>query len=662
MADQTQDLGALIAGMTPDDKVRTSVWNAYHTAQDSNALEQNLGPLALSPAQKTALWNHWHTTHPGPSGQGLTDDLFQEGAEKAVGAAKGAYHYLAERGPSGIASDLSDVTSSAWEGAKDLAKRGFQAAKEFVVDPHSTLPTAGAIIGGSGGGIPGAAMGAASGENIAQIWDAAVHGKVSPDPTLDVALAGAGGALGEVIPRIPNIRPLQSEGGQLVEKLYGRTAMPHQMTDSSALDFLYNIAGGMTGAPRIGATEAAQGDVEKAAVRNIAGRIHPSMGVSPDVQAQTIRQQAAQIFDQAQKPLQSAYARFMQIMGGQREQVPDPITGVMKAGKSLAEMHEERSAYLQQGRDALSDGDNKAAYEANKAADAVMARMRPLMGQQGSQIYDRLGNFYRQVMDRYDNPLMSKIRRGIHPEQLADMILNPEAGFPKMTPLGGKVSQTIPEMIGRVKEALPPDAWQNLQATVLQRLYENSVKLSAKDATVGELSAKSMKNQLARMGDGAFQALFGTNGQAIKDFTEAVSTAGRSPGATGKFFIDLRQAEAVRAVAAGTVGTVAGLATEGDYKRKSETGTLAAGVTYLVAPWALARLMTNPNTRGLFIRMLQTSDPTLAQQMAQGLTKLLAQGVSAAGASQFKTGPTEGPGIPEPPARALPQGAARGQR
>lgn len=703
MADQAQDPTQLIDsfGVSPD--IKTAAWNAYHTAQDENALKTNIDQLQLPPEHKTALWNHWHVNHPKP-GKSPTDFIADAG-ESAVGGAKGLSSYIAGRGPSGVLSDLGDTLKSGYYGATqalyDLGQHFWSEAQ----DPHTSLPAVGSIIGGIAGGragapIQGAAEGGALGEGTAQVWDA-LHGRVSPTGAQDMGVAALTGAAGEVIPMIPRLRPEATEAGRLVSKVYDNplarsVAMPHQLTDSPTLDFLYNIARGITGRSTIDTAAEAQGSAEKMAVDKIAGRMaqitHPggltstTYGLPTDVQAQNIRQAAADAFDRAQKPLQKAYNRFFQANQGIYETTQDPITGATIKGKSLADLHAERSDALQAGRDALADNDSKAAYEANTRADSLLARMKKLMGPQASKAYDTLGDAYRQVMDRYDNALMNKFRRGVHPEQLADMILNPEQSFPKMTPLGQKVSQSVPEMINRMRKALPPEQWGNLQATVLQRLFENSIKVKGSNATIEELNAASMKRQLSKMGEGAFAALFGqssagtpaVNMKDINDFVTAVSQAGRAPGQTGKFFIDLRQAEAVRQVSAATVGGLAGGLvydqSQGSPYERGAKGAAAAGATYLFAPWALAKLMTNPTTRNLFIRGLNETNPGIQAQIFSGLTRVLGQTEGAAASTELKSPATEGPGPEEPPAsipvppygpqerRFPPRGGTRGQQ
>jgi len=627
-----QDLQGMIDGfgIAPADKDRT--WNAYHTATDSGSLQKNIDGLPLTPDQKTVLWNHWHGSHAAgvdpstyrPPASGILQRAIN--VDTPFGDLSSGIDWMKSKIP-GVVGGLKKVGKSVVAGAQD---------------PHTSLPTIGAVAGATVAGPEsfglaapaGAATGAALGEAAADVWDLA-RGRRPSNVVSGVTSAGAGGFAGEMIPMAPRMRPLQSEAGQAVEKLYGKTAMPHQMTESSLLDFLYNIAGGMTGSPRIAAQHEAQRGVEAAGVREIAGKIHPSLGLPSDSSAQHVREVASQTFQRAQKPVQKAYGDWLKNWGGRAEQTLDPITDEMKDGVTVAELHKMRSDALERGRDALADGDAKGAYEANKIADNALGRIQKLVGQAGSSAYDQLGSAYRQVMEKYDNPLMSKLRRGVHPEQLADMLLNPEQSFPKMVPHGARVSQAIPEMMGRVKEALPPQSWQELQAATLQKLYENSIKLSSGNATVGELSAKTMKDQISKMGEGAFQTLFETSAQPIKDFSEAVAAAHRVPGQTGKFFIDLRQAAAVSMVGGAVAGTV--LQQGGDKKEASEAGALAAAGTYIIAPWALARIMTNPNLRGLLIRGLEESDPTIKQQIATGLTRLVSQNMTAKAANAGKT-------------------------
>lgn len=626
-----QDLGQLIDGFGIDAAGKDRTWNAYHTSQDSDSLQRNLDGLPLSADQKTALWNHWHATRAA----GVSPQTQKLGP---VPALKQAINVQTPFGDVGSAIDWT--TQKAIPAVVGGVKRAGQAISEAAQQPHTTFPMVGSIVGAMAtpeAPTLGAGLGGFGGDIAASAYEAA-RGRRPANVLTSATEAGMAGVGGEMIPGIGRARPLQTEEGQLVEKLYGKTALPHQMTESSLLDFLYNISRGMTGAPRMAAQEEAQRGVEAATVRGLTHRISPGV-LPPDEAAKGIRYAAADAFDKAQQPVQGYYRNWLKHYGDVAEQT---ILG--GKGPSVAQLHELRSQALSRGRDALADGDGKAAFEANKVADDALQRIKALVGPDGAAAYDQMGSLYRKVMETYDNPLMNKLRRGVHPEQLADMMLNPEASFPKVTPLGEKVSQDIPTMIGRIRQALPAESWRDLQASTLQRLYENSVRLSSRNATVGELSAKSMKDQINRMGPGAFQSLFGDNAQAIKDFADAVAAAHRKPSETGKFFIDLRQAAAVSAVAGGAVGMLT------QSKERGEEAAIGAGAVYMVAPWALARLMTNPTTRALFIRGLEESDPTIKQQIAQGLTRMLSQGATSGAASLVK--PQAGQPVRQPTGRS----------
>lgn len=652
--------------MPVDDNTRANAWDVYHSSQDSGSLQTGLaGIKGLSDDQRATLWDHWHANQlkqaAAPKTQPSTS-IGEEVGTRAAGAGQGLYSYLANKGVSGVAGDIGDELSAAGQGVMNFARKARDAYSYALTDPegrsqalHTFLPLGGQVAGAAltpESPIQGGAEGAMLGESTSQLYDALALGKVSPSGATDVGLAGAGGALGEVIPRIPNFfRPEITAGGRKVLDLYKNSALPHQLAESSGLDFLYNIAeSGMTGESRIAAQQAAQRGAEAGAMRGITQYMHPSGGTGDA--AQQVRLEAGRLFDQAQQPLQAGYRTWLQRFGQLQEVGPQG-----QAGASVAQLHAARSDALEQGRDALMRGDGKAAFEANRAADSYLGRMQNLLPQAAQQSYDALGGQYRAVMERYDNPLMRMLRKGVNPEQIADVMLNPNVKFPELTSQpGAKVSQTVPEMMQRMQDALSPEAWQQLKAVTAQRMYEKALSPTA-DPDLFQLDPMKLKSQVQRMGPGAFQQLFGTTGTGgpavsadeLTKFIDATSYAHKATGNTGKFFIALRQAAAMSAVGTATAGVVLG---EGGDKSKALTaGGAAAAGTYIVAPWALARLMTNPSTRSLFIRGLEETNPTIKAQIMQGLNKMIGGVATAApafAAQQFKSAPAP---LPNPPAR-----------
>lgn len=663
MADP-QNLQGLIDGFGVDPSEKDRAWTAYHTSTDSNSLQRNLDGLSLNPDQKTALWNHWHANRAaGQAASATTSLLSAPGAAaadvkaKAKGAATGAYQYLANKGVGGVLDDVGDIASGMKKSVVDFGRKakeayswGFGTPEGRSTLAHEFLPLGGQIAGATmvpEAPIRAAATGAAAGETGAQLFDAITLGKVSPSGVSDAAVAGAAGGVGELIPRIPDwLRPQITHGGEAVLGTYGKTAMPHQLTQSSWLDFLYNIAeSGMTGESKIWEQQAAQRGAEAGQWRGIEATMHPSLGKGNSAQA--VRENAADLFTRAQQPLNKAYDQWLQGYGG----LTEPGLGGMP-GMDVKTMHKMRSDALERGRDALMMGDSKSAYEANRSADDLLGRIQKVVGPQGSGLYDQLSGQYRAVMEQYDNPLMRMLRKGVNPEQVADVLLNPSARFPEMTDRpGAKVSQTVPTMLQRVKSALSPDAWQQLKATTADRLYQKALK-PTEDPDLFELDPMKLKAQVAKMGPGAFQTLFETSADEMTKFFDAAAYAHKATGATGKFYIALRQAAAMSAAGTAAAGIVMG--SGGSHEKALTAGGAAAAATYIVAPWALSRMMTNPSMRSLFIRGLEETNPTLKAQIAAGLNKMLGAGVrgKVTDVSQSMKSKPVGPGIPEPPATA----------
>lgn len=591
---------------------------------------------------------------PGPEPSALTDPaqwLAQKSSDAASavgGAVKGATTYAIHGDPIG---DLKSWAKDIYEGGKSALSTALDTAKKGLQDPHTTLPTIGAIAGPLAvpeAPIAAASLGSAGGEALADAYDA-YKGRPVNDMTTGMGIQAAVGAVPGVLGKVS--RPVTTEMGGAVKALYGDSALPSQMTKSTYLDFLKNISEGMTGAPTMERASAAQRDITQSALtRSAAGM---QQGAAPVMGADTIggnvQQGLSDALDKAQDPFTKKggyYDKFFKAVGTLKEKVVNEY-GEETAGPSVRDLHDARSEALAQGRKAEAANNDKGVFDARQTAENLRGRINKLIGPEGERVYSTISDRYKQVMDTYDNPIVAKLREGVKPEQVADVLLNPEQKFPTWNEKGQKVALGVSEMIGKIRAALPPEQFDQLRTATVQRMMENAYAPVKTDSPIMQISGAALQNQAQTMGRG-FNALFGEQSIPLRNLINTISYAQKTPTTgAGEFFINLRQAAAVSTV----VGTAAHFAGGQDTRSSTEEG-LAAGAAYLFAPWALAKIMTTPSLHPLLIKAQEAATPSMQRVVVNQITKALAQFAPRAAAAPEIPAPTfqgKPATIPPPP-------------
>ena len=272
----------------------------------------------------------------------------------------------------------------------------------------------------------------------------------------------------------------------------------------------------------------------------------------------------------------------------------DIVTSIQKLPKQISyeDAHELRSRLIAK-REELN---------ANPAANApALGKIKKLIGilsgdlRQGLEQFDpRLATsldaadtIYRDASKQFNNRLIRRlVKTGLDeqtgdPERIAKLIFQP-----------GAIRK-----IERVKDAVDPATWGKLQQYAGHELLKKS-------ESGGVLSGMALENTMTGrngFGDTTLSAMFGDNPGLIqrwKDLATTLRTVQERPkGTPGGMLIQMKQGGAAIQLAAGVYGLTTSAYT-------GEFPTTAIGI--MIAPIALAQMMTHKGTADLIIRGILT--------------------------------------------------------
>ncbi len=535
-------------------------------------------------------------------------------------------------------------------GAMDTVKR-------MAMDPEVIGGTAGAIAGEAYGGPMGAMAGAGMGSSVARTGtdifentSALLRGDQVPHPPVEMGKRTAGsfvsGALGEGAGRMltavgPASRATETGIGRETGQFFQDRGVPvlaNQLTDSTALNFMANVAKhGPGGKTLIGDVEKAQSGAVKDYLTESAHAANPkgTISIAPGTNeldlgaaGKGFQTDIAGQVKAASKT--SGYDDFFVRHGEDRELklagYDEAGNEVWVKGPKMRDLHETRSSALKTGR---KTPDEQIRQKAMKEASSTMEQIeKTLPTDTARQEYRDLADRYRAEITRVNNPTVKSLRRG-KSDDVVDTIL--DSKLTNSENLATGTGHTNVELLDKVQKAAHPEAWQQLQADVIQRVGDRA--MNAKDGT---LDFAQLEKLLHSIDEPTKQKLFGGQLQDINRAAAILKQAQKfHADEAGRLFIAIR-----------TGGAITGAATT------LATGNIGAGLVTSAAvlsmPALFAKILTSPKARPLLIRALG-KNPTLKGKATKELIKWGARNLSETAREGLQEGEEVDNTIPEPP-------------
>jgi len=585
--------------------------------------------------------------------------------------------------------EVQAAIPDAWEWLKGKAKSAVKAAGDtsgytggIPNTPASGLNLSPSTLGTVAGmGLADApalpAMGAVGAlsaipDTIKEVYNAIHEGRApSPAPTGRAFMAGAlgeGGArmLGGLAPR-SEITP----EGKIAQDFFGaENVMPHQITDSALLNFGGNVAEhGPTGAKRVRGVLENQSKITQEKLQEISSNLSPtgaSTGLAHTGQFNTgMAGQAGQI-DIAQQMTDlrknSGFPEFAQEFGDLREdkgkadlgfdpaELPEGMQEwlgsheVLK-GKSVEWMHDARSDALAAARSAHANGDAAGQAQALEQAANLQDRLIKTLPDDAARAqYRQIADHYSSEINRLDNPTAEAFRTGKSDDALDAVLDNNLQNYApfKSGSSPKNTGQTNAQLVGRLKDSMTDDGWNQFQSDLVHRLGQRSV-----DPDTQLISAKHMGDIINNMDTPTQQAAFGKALPDIQKTLTAVTQVQKyQKSQAGRLFIAIKTGSAGVNLIGGAVGAAGGVL---GVQHPKEAGEALAGTSALVliSPYAFSRLLTSQIGRTLLTRAATVqADSNAGQQTVRALQRWVTQNAAEKGNQML--GPSSAPISPPP--------------
>lgn len=553
--------------------------------------------------------------------------------------------------------EMSILPAEAWDATKRAAPaigRGIVSAGKAMLDPEALAATGAGLLTASKSTPMGMfASGAASG-GVAlgrELWNRRTAEGMRRPLSESVAPVGEAvltGGMSNAIDRGLGLmgRVKRTPQGEAVKEFFGKDAMPQQIVDNPVLNFMAQVAKHGPGGQNI--MREAEGKQTSHVLDYLdeLGRKYSPAGVTPAggtkamelSPSQSGRRIAQGINKNRKQGRRSAqWPEFMADFGEERATMgqkfgalADPDQADELVGKTVAELHKERSGLLKQSRSKFLT-DPAAQASALEGAQAKLADIEKILPPEGRTRYKAARDITKKAHKTFDNPTVKDVRLG-NPEDTLDKVLTNKLKN-KVIP-GEEMGLTNKERLNKLRKSLSEQDFNQLRTDALHRFGE-----MATDQETGLVSAGHMQKALSQLDNETQQVLFGKNKAKINKVLGIVQQAQEfNKSEAGRLFIAIRSGGA--AVAAGT-GLMTGNPTE---------GTLAAA-TILMLPSAFAHLLTSEMGRSLLTRAATANIKTASgRQAARALRQYIVQQGLETGREQFNT-PSEEDlnSIPEPP-------------
>ena len=579
--------------------------------------------------------------------------------------------------------EMSILPAEAWDATKAAApaigKGALEMGKSFL-DPEALGATAAGLMTASRGtGVGMLASGAAAG-GIAlgqELWDRrTAEGMKRPlsDSIAPVGEAFVTGGVSNLVDRGLGLigRPKMTPQGAAVGKFFGKNTMAQQTVDSPVLNFMAQVAKhGPGGQNIIRGVEEKQTDTILDYLDNLGRRYSPggttaNTGTTrksspgggtvntgtPELDiSQAGRRIAEGINTNRKAGLRSAkWPEFMQDYGdeqltkGQKfGALVDPAEADEPIGKTVAQLHKERSGLLKTSRSKfITDPAGQA--NALEGAQKNLAAIEDILDRAGQSAYQSARDITRKTHRVFDNPTVKDVRLGA-PEDTLDKVLTNR--LKNKTIPGEEMGLTNKERLVKLRKSLSETDFNQLQTDALHRFGQ-----MATDESTGQVSAGQMKKALDTLEPEVQRVLFGKNKAKINKVLGLVEQSQEfHKSEAGRLFIAIRSGGAAVALGQAGLGTVAA----GLGSATGHPGLGAAGAAIiLISPFGFAKLLTTEVGRRLVTRAAGANIKTPAGQQAK---RALRQYIVQQG---FETGrevvnepsgaPDEDPNaIPEPP-------------
>ena len=224
--------------------------------------------------------------------------------------------------------------------------------------------------------------------------------------------------------------------------------------------------------------------------------------------------------------------------------------------------------------------------------------------------YRNAAKAYRAAFQRYGNEVVEHVLNQ-QPDQLADWLLNPRAQINLSREGGPRGSLTLSraDIIRRLKGALSPQQFQDLQGTLATHLFTNNINIPK--GTINIDNVLQALNPTDPSGGGIdkdlAQSLFGQHWDQVQNLATGMRRAIKYSG-EGTVFIALEQMAAIGALGAAGVEALRG--------NPSAAGSAAAyGGAMLALPYVMGSLLASPKLTNYFVDAINAPTAQARQRL-----------------------------------------------